>query len=223
MVRAVPLNTSTSSETVEMRSFVGGPVPAATELGHVTQDQRQGRARVGGSWVPREPPRGPAGPGPHQPGPSPSPCSGLTLSNSWAPTRPRANSPSPRSGMGERIRRAKPRKLLGQNKDLISLISDGKRKTTSDAKVIAPWLSQADRRPASLQAMAAFEDEMPIFYCWAWCSMARNILLAYLGQLSRQCPLQPLAHPQGEQCEKQRNTVQAKLSNSQTTGVLALV
>jgi len=44
--------------------------------------------------------------------------------------------------MGERTGRAKSRKLVGQNKD--SLISGGKRKKTSDAKVIPPCLLQAD-------------------------------------------------------------------------------
>lgn len=37
------------------------------------------------------------------------------------------------------------------------------------------------------------------FYCWAWGYMAWNITLTSLGQLSRLCPLELLAHPYSTQ------------------------
>lgn len=61
--------------------------------------------------------------------------------------------------MGERIKRAKPRKLMGQDTD--SSINKGKRKKSEKkknyVKTITHHLVQVDQCPSCLQATATFQ------------------------------------------------------------------
>lgn len=92
-----------------------------------------------------------------------------------------SHSPPPKQDGGEK--KSKSWKLFGQREG--SLISEGKREKTGDAKAIIHHLSQEHWCPASLQTRATLADNGTAFYsttstvnCWALHYIVWNILLA---------------------------------------------
>lgn len=81
MVNAVPLNISKNSETALCMALCGELhfQLQSWDMRHRTSVRAQ--RGLAAPWVPWELPWGLVGQGPHQPGPVPSPCSGLTMSD----------------------------------------------------------------------------------------------------------------------------------------------
>lgn len=98
----------------------------------------------------------------------------------------------PPGRMEKRIGRAKARELMSWDKS--SLISEGNKKKTSDAKALTHRLPPSDPCSVSLWAMAIFKEFS--FYCWAQHLILWNIPLVGQGPLTQLCPLPTSCQPQ---------------------------
>lgn len=131
------------------------------------------------------------------------------------------------SGMGDRIRRATVRKLVGQGIKAVLKMRGKGRGTQRDAKEVTSRLPEADQCLASLQTGGAVERPSPQFCGWAWhCTTPSTPLVSPCccpGCAHSQPPASPSLHPCGTELRSRESldSLQALFSNTSNTGVLS--